>query len=163
MTDADGKVLNPAEAVVPIVDGAALAAGGFVNIGQNARSVAFPDTFASGGLDVEIDDGLLHPVQDDRQARFVQPVQHLTGSVRVACANGQRTCHVTERAVLEPNDSGPCATEIAPGVGLQRDILDRMAFSPEVTEYVKTISHEFFRSTRYAVLPDDLGQHGGGC
>ena len=138
-------------------------AGGFVNISQNAKSVAFLGTFTSGGLDVAIDDGRLQIVRDGRQAKFVERVQHLTFSGRAAFARGQRVSYVTERAVFELIDSGLCLTEVAPGVDLQRDILDRMAFAPTVADNLKTMSHELFRPTRPAVLPDDLGQHGAGC
>ena len=128
MTDAHGKVPSPAEAAVPIAGGATLAATGLVNISQNAESVAFLGTFTSGGPDMKIDDGLVHILQDSRQAKFVGHGELMTFSGRAACAGSRRICDATGRTVFEPTDTGLCPTEIASGVDRQRDIPDRMAF-----------------------------------
>ena len=138
-------------------------AGGFINISQNAKSVAFLGTFTSGGLQVDVDDGRLRIAQDGSNAKFVERVQHLTFSGKAAFARGQQVSYITERAVFELTADGLCLTEIAPGVDLRRDVLDRMAFVPTIADPLKTMSQELFRPTRPADLPDDLGQHGAGC
>lgn len=119
-------------------------AGGFINISQNAKSVAFLGTFRSGGLSVDISATGVTILEEGRQAKFVDQVQHLTFSGRAAAERGQRVSYITERATFELTPDGPVLTELAPGIDLQRDILDRMAFSPAIASDLKTMDQRFF-------------------
>ena len=119
-------------------------AGGFVNISQNAKAVAFMGTFSSGGLEVTIDKGRLQVVNEGRNPKFVDQVQHLTFNGRAAFARGQRVHYITERAVFELTADGLLLTEIAPGVDLQKDILDHMAFRPQIASPLQSMADELF-------------------
>jgi propionate CoA-transferase len=107
-------------------------AGGFINISQNAKTVVFAGTFTAGGLDVKVGDGNLTIVQEGRESKFRAQVEQITFSGARAAALGQRVLYVTERCVFELTARGLVLAEIAPGIDLQRDILDRMAFRPIV-------------------------------
>lgn len=52
---------------------------------------------------------------------------------------------VTERAVLELTEAGVVLTEIAPGIDLQTQVLDRMDFQPIVSPSLKLMDAELFR------------------
>ena len=54
-------------------------------------------------------------------------------------ANGQKVICVTERAVFELTPAGMCLREVAPGINLQTDVLDRMGFAPVVPADVVTM------------------------
>jgi propionate CoA-transferase len=64
--------------------------------------------------------------------------------------------YVTERAVFELRSDGVTLTEIAPGVDLQRDVLDQMDFPPRVAEPLRTMCEGLFRPEPMG-LADQLG------
>jgi propionate CoA-transferase len=119
-------------------------AGGFVNISQNAKEVAFLGTFRSGGLALSIEDGQLRIVQEGRNPKFVDQVQHLTFNGRAAFERGQRVRYISERAVFELTAEGPMLTEIAPGIDLDKDVLAQMAFRPRIASSLGLMSSDLF-------------------
>ena len=54
-------------------------------------------------------------------------------------ANGQKVLCITERAVFELTPEGMSLREVAPGIDLQTDVLDRMGFAPVVPADVLTM------------------------
>ena len=64
--------------------------------------------------------------------KLVAAVEGITFSGREAVRRGQRVTYVTERAVFLLTEAGVELTEVAPGVDLRRDVLDRMGFAPIV-------------------------------
>jgi propionate CoA-transferase len=105
-------------------------AGGFINISQNAKKVVFVGTFTAGNLDLALEAGSLRILVDGKSKKFVEQVEHCTFSGPVAAASGKSVLYVTERCVFRLGSEGLELIEIAPGVDLQRDILDRMDFAP---------------------------------
>jgi propionate CoA-transferase len=119
--------------------------GGFVNISQGAKAVAFCGTFTAGGLEVEVGEGRLRIRKEGPFRKFVQRVEQITFSGEYAAARGQRVQFITERAVLVIIREGLVVTEVAPGVDLQRDVLGHMAFRPKVAPDLKTMDARIFR------------------
>src|SRR5690606_10967974 len=118
--------------------------GGFVNISQNARTVVFCGTFTAGGLDVRVGGGELRVVAEGEHAKFVPAVTQVTFSARESLARGQRVRYVTERAVFDLTADGLRLLEVAPGVDVQRDVLDLLPFKVLVEE-VTTTPPEYFQ------------------
>lgn len=106
--------------------------GGFIDISQNARKVVFCGTFEAKGLKVALADGGLRIERPGDARKFVREVAHLTFSAARAKATGQEVVYVTERAVFRLTPAGLELTEVAPGVDIRRDILERMDFAPVV-------------------------------
>jgi len=55
--------------------------------------------------------------------------------------------YITERAVFEMKENGIHLTEIAPGINLQKDILDQMEFTP-IVQKIKYMADSLFREQR---------------
>ncbi|MCG8427820.1 MAG: acyl CoA:acetate/3-ketoacid CoA transferase [Chromatiales bacterium] len=122
-------------------------AGGFINISQTAKKVYFLGTFTSGGLQISINDGQLNIDHEGKNQKFVEQVQHLTYNGAYAAKTKQQVMYITERAVFTLTPEGVVLSEIAPGVDLQKDILDQMNFAPIVSESLKTMDARIFEDT----------------
>jgi propionate CoA-transferase len=59
---------------------------------------------------------------------------------------------ITERAVFKLEPAGLVLQEIAPGIHLQRDILDRMDFVPILAEEIKVMDKRIFRKSPMGLL-----------
>ena len=106
--------------------------GGFINISQNSQKVVFLSTFSSSGLEIEIADGRARVVREGKVAKFVDRVNQITFSGDVASSSGQEILYVTERCVFRLGESGLELTEVAPGIHIDRDILEKLPFEPRV-------------------------------
>ncbi|KJR49109.1 Acetyl-CoA:acetoacetyl-CoA transferase, alpha subunit [Desulfosporosinus sp. I2] len=119
-------------------------AGGFINISQTAKKVIFCGTFTANGLKVEVKEGKLVLLQEGKISKLIQEVEHITFSGNYASKKGQTVLFVTERAVFRLGEQGLVLEEIAPGVDLQKDILDLMDFTPIISESLKTMDSKLF-------------------
>ena len=104
--------------------------GGFVNISQNARRLVFCGTLTTDGLEVVFEDGRLRILKEGRIAKFVKQVQQVSFSGPLARQAGQDILFVTERAVFRLQPKGLELIEVAPGIDVQRDVVERMEFTP---------------------------------
>lgn len=77
--------------------------------------------------------------------KFVSAVEQVTFSGDYAVRRGQRVLYVTERAVFALQSGGVTLTEIAPGIDLQTQILDQMAFMPRISEDLKLMDERIFQ------------------
>jgi propionate CoA-transferase len=111
--------------------------GGFINISQNSQKVVFLSTFSSSGLGFEISDGRVRIVQEGTIVKFVDRVGQITFSGKYAVEKRQEVLYITERCVFRLNESGLELTEIAPGIDIERDILSKMPFAPEVRDPIE--------------------------
>jgi propionate CoA-transferase len=56
----------------------------------------------------------------------------------------QPVLYITERAVFELSAAGVVLIEIAPGIDLQRDVLDQMDFAPIISPELTTMDSRIF-------------------
>lgn len=106
-------------------------AGGFIDIAHNAKRLVFTGTFTTGGLQTEVEDGKLKITQDGKISKFAKEAESVTYRVLDGVRDrGQTATIVTERAVFEVTPRGLRLSEIAPGIDVRRDVLQRMDYAP---------------------------------
>ncbi|MBG88846.1 MAG: acyl CoA:acetate/3-ketoacid CoA transferase [Verrucomicrobiales bacterium] len=118
--------------------------GGFVNISQNAKRLIFCGTMTSGGLVTKIQNGRLMIECEGRNRKFLKTVEQVSFSGKLAGDAQRDVLYVTERAVFRLETAGLRLIEIAPGIDLQKHVLDVMDFKPIICD-VKTMSDHLFR------------------
>lgn len=119
--------------------------GGFINITQNAKSVVYCGTFTAGGFKAQVIDGKLVIQNEGKIKKFLDHVEQITFSGEYAVQKGQKVMYITERAVFNLTDEGMVLTEIAPGVDLQKNIIDLMEFKPIIDDNLKTMDIRIFK------------------
>jgi propionate CoA-transferase len=115
---------------VSLFNGRLAGAGGFINISQNARRLIFAGTFTTGGLKTSVVDGQLKILSEGKSSKFIDKVDQITFSGKLAATNRQPVHYVTERCVFRLVPEGLELIEIAPGIDMERDILALMGFRP---------------------------------
>jgi len=118
--------------------------GGFINITQNSKKVVYCGTFTAGGLKVEVGNGKLVIIKDGKFNKFINTVEQITFSGEYACSVKQPVLYITERAVFKLTSDGVVLEEIAPGMDLQKDILDHMDFKPIISKDLKLMDERIF-------------------
>ncbi|MCG9577828.1 3-oxoacid CoA-transferase [Vibrio tubiashii] len=118
--------------------------GGFINITQNAKKVYFCGTFTAQGLQVEVNHQALTIIQEGRQKKLINQVEQITFSAKQAVMSNKPVLYITERAVFRLTENGLELIEIAPGMDLERDILQHMDFAPVVSSSLKFMDTAIF-------------------
>jgi acyl CoA:acetate/3-ketoacid CoA transferase len=118
--------------------------GGFIDIAQNARKVVFCGTFDTKGAEIETGGGTLKIKRQGEVRKLVRAVEQITFSGAEAVKRGQAVLYVTERAVFRLTPQGMALVEVAPGVDVRRDVLERMDFQPQLPADPKIMSPAFF-------------------
>ena len=118
--------------------------GGFINITQNEKKIFFCGTFTAAGLKEKVGDGKLEILQEGSERKFLKAVEQITFSGAQAIKTKRPVLFITERAVLELREDGLYLTEIAPGVDLEKDVLDLMDFRPKMEGAPKRMDERIF-------------------
>jgi propionate CoA-transferase len=119
--------------------------GGFVDITTRARKIVFSGNF-NAGAKMAIENGELKILQEGKVAKFVDEVDQISFSGKRARAQDQDQdiTYITERCVIRLMDQGLVVTEIAPGLDLQRDVLDQAATPLQVADDLKIMDAKLF-------------------
>lgn len=118
-------------------------AGGFVDITTRAKRIVFSGNF-NAGAKMAVEDGKLVINKEGKIAKFVEKVDQVSFSGKRAIAQGQDITYVTERCVVKLTEAGLMVTEIAPGLDLQRDVLDQAAIELAVSPDLKVMDQALF-------------------
>jgi propionate CoA-transferase len=118
--------------------------GGFVNITQSARHLVFMGTLTAAGLEIKTGNGALTIVKEGRLKKVVSQVEHLSFNGPYSASLGITVKYLTERAVFELREGRLTLVEIAPGIDLQRDVLDQLDTQVAVASEVKRTDPRVF-------------------
>ena len=136
--DAEGSVN------VSKLGGLTVGPGGFIDIAQNAKKVVFCGTLAAKGVKLQTGDGQMKVLQQGSVKKLVKAVEQITYSGPQGLVRGQEVLYLTERASFRLTAAGIELFEIAPGIDLQRDVLDQMEFAPLVAADLKVMDGAHF-------------------
>jgi acyl CoA:acetate/3-ketoacid CoA transferase len=108
--------------------------GGFIDITAPSRKVVFCGAFEAKGLDIEVSGSALRIKTPGAVPKLVAGVNHVTFSGPVAAAAGHEVLYVTERAVFRLGAGAVELIEVAEGVDIRADVLERMDFAPLIRD-----------------------------
>ncbi len=125
--------------------------GGFPVIAAGVPRVFFAGLFTAGKRDIRIVDGKLEIVKDGEIVKFVDKVYRIVFSGEFAKRQKKDVYYVTERAVFKLVDDGLELIEYAPGVDIDRDIIDKMEFEPKVSKDLRMMDRRLFIEGRMGI------------
>jgi propionate CoA-transferase len=145
--DAEGNVN------VHAFEGRVRGPGGFPNISAQTPKINFVGTLTARGLEIEIGDGI-RIAREGSLGKFVPRVKEISFSGRLARERGQQVRYITERAVFALEEDGVVLIEVAPGVDVEGDILDRMGFRPRVADHLRTMDRRLYSTGPMGLAAD---------
>lgn len=119
--------------------------GGFVNLTQSSKKIVFMTSFMNGkGINMKFEDNKLHILQDGVEKKFVNHIEQISFSGDIAVKDNQDVTYITERCVFKLTANGLMLTEIAPGIDVEKDILEKMEFVPLIADNLKIMDIDCF-------------------
>ena len=131
-------------------------AGGFISISQNTQRVVFVGTFSAGCINTEVVSGQLVIKSEAHIKKFVKNVQQITFNAMDAVERNQLVLYVTERCVFQMTALGLKLIEIAPGIDIEKDILELMEFRPIISSHIKHMDSRIFSHKQMLIRRDLL-------
>ncbi len=111
--------------------------GGFPVIAEGTPRAYFAGSFTAGKTDISFDKNGIHIKKDGDLVKFVKDVYKIFFSGKEAVKYSKEVKFFTERCVFSLDSRGLILTEIAKGVDIDRDILDKMEFKPVIASDLK--------------------------
>lgn len=111
--------------------------GGFPVISGGSPTTIFMGRFTAGKSKFSIHNGNLAIESEGDTIKFVYKVYRVLFSGKQAYLGRKNILYVTERGVFNLTENGIELTEIAPGVDLKKNILQKMEFTPSVSSDLK--------------------------
>lgn len=118
--------------------------GGFIDITQSTKNIVFCGTMTAGGLKTRVENGNLIIEKEGSKKKFLSSVEEVTFSAKQSREIGQNVIFVTERCVFKLGENTLILTEIAPGVDINKDILEQMEFEVEISSDLKIMDKSIF-------------------
>ena len=131
--------------------------GGFINISQGTRKVTFSGMLTTGGLDIRPEGAGMRVHREGRTAKFVPDVEQITFSGAVARERGQEILYLTERAVFRLGADRLILEEVAPGIDVRADVLERIGFEVEVADELRAMEARLFADGAMGWAPGPRG------
>lgn len=120
--------------------------GGFIDISHNAKNLCFVGTSTSGMVEANCERVKLEMQRYGTVLKFKKKVQEIAFNSRRALGCGGRKIRVAkEIALFEVTEKGLALKEIAPGVNMERDILNKMALRPIIPRGLKILDERIYK------------------
>ncbi|MDP8011879.1 MAG: CoA-transferase [Thermoplasmata archaeon] len=108
--------------------------GGFPDISNGVPRIFFAGGFTGGKRLIYVDNKKLKIEKDGNVIKFVKNVEKIFFSGSFAIKNKKEVVYITERAVFRLSEKGLILEEIAPGIDIDNDILEKMDFKPIIND-----------------------------
>jgi len=119
--------------------------GGFPVIAAGSPRVYFAGGFTAGPREISVRDGRLEIKRDGPILKFVKRVYKVMFSGRFAVEAKKEVLYITERAVFRLTEDGLVLEEYAPGIDVERDVLNKMEFKPIISSKLREMDERLFR------------------
>ncbi|MCL5888473.1 MAG: acyl CoA:acetate/3-ketoacid CoA transferase [Candidatus Thermoplasmatota archaeon] len=120
--------------------------GGFSVIAQGSPTSLFAGNFTAGKMELEFKGGKLKILKDGSTLKFVRNVYKIFFNGSEALKFGKKVRFITERCVFDLTDKGLLISEVAEGIDLEKDIMDKMEFKPAVSKNMKKMPEIVFKA-----------------
>ena len=118
--------------------------GGMIDISNGSKKIVFVGTHVVKGKTV-IEDGQVIIKEEGIGPKFVSDLQYTTFSAEYAHKNDKEIIIITDRAVFDFTADGKMRLiEVAPGLDVQKDILDWMEFKPVISDQLREMDAALF-------------------
>ena len=129
--------------------------GGFPAIASGSPHIFYAGLFTAGkGARYEIGGGRLRILSDGNIIKFVKRVAKVGCSASMMRELGKEVMYVTERAVFRLAPDGVELVEVAPGVDLEKDVLQKMEFKPIIRREPELMDERIFSERRMGLKED---------
>ncbi|MDF2738394.1 MAG: ydiF, partial [Nitrososphaeraceae archaeon] len=129
--------------------------GGFPVIAGGAPRTYFAGSFTAGKNKIFVSNNKLQIENDGSVTKFVDNVYKIVFSGHQAIKYGQEIRYITERAVFKLGAEGLILEEIAPGVDVDKDILSKMNFVPNLGK-IKEMDSRLFQENKMDIKDEFL-------
>ena len=127
-------------------------AGGFVDITARARKSCSP-VFSRRAPCSKSKRARYGSSREGKIKKLVEEVEQVSFSGPRAVQQGQEIVYVTERCAMRLERQGVTVVEIAPGVDLQRDVLDQASFPLRVARSLAKMDEKLFHPDLIGLIP----------
>ena len=128
--------------------------GGFPVIAGGVSKIYFAGSFMGGKNIIDVKENGIKILQDGPITKFVQDVYKISFSSYQASKYGQEIMYVTERAVFKLSGTELVLVETAPGVDIDKDILEKMEFKPQMAKEIKEMDKRLFSKSAMKIKTD---------
>ena len=128
--------------------------GGFPVIAGGVSKIYFAGSFMGGKNIIDVKEDGIRILEDGSITKFVQDVYKISFSSYQASKYGQEIMYVTERAVFKLSGTELVLVETAPGVDIDKDILEKMEFKPQMSKEIKEMDKRLFSRSAMKIKRD---------
>ncbi|MDH4142107.1 MAG: hypothetical protein OEV61_05810, partial [Chloroflexota bacterium] len=93
-------------------------------------------------------------VREGSLHKFVPSVRQVSFNGRLARERGQQVRYITDRAVFALEEDGLVLIEVAPGIDMEREVLQQMGFRPRVADDVRPMDERIYAAGAMGLAAD---------
>src|SRR6476620_6822821 len=121
--------------------------GGFPVIAGGVPRIYFGGAFTAGRTEFSITNNKLNIMQEGTISKFIESVFVVAFSGQQAIKYGQEILYITERAVFRLTKDGVTLEEVAPGIDVEKNVIQKMSFKPTMRGSIREMDEKIFNKS----------------